>query len=444
VSKLARRISPLLSAALTHPRTRLARRWVAEQRRRALRQPHRIRYFHQVDDPYSHLAAQALADLVVRYDVQLEPHLVGAPPDDAAPERRLLEAYARKDAADVAPSYGLEFPRLEGAPGAAACQLASRLLAGAAASGGFAEQAPRIGRALWACDAAGLEDLAADVQPLDPEATRAAAEAGSELRRRRGHYLGAMLHYAGEWYWGVDRLWHLERRLQEVGALRSGQPAGAIAPRPDYSEAPPVASDRRLRLEYFPSLRSPYSAITMRRALALPERLPVELTLRPVLPMVMRGLPVPRAKALYILLDTKREAEDAGEPFGRVCDPLGHPVERGFSLYPWAQREGRAGELLESFTRAAFAEGIDTGEDAGLRLVVERAGLSWEEARKHLDGDDWREELEQNRAALLEHGLWGVPSFRLVGDGGEPDFCTWGQDRIWRVEEEVRRRLGVL
>jgi 2-hydroxychromene-2-carboxylate isomerase/glutathione S-transferase len=428
LSRLARRISPLFSAALTDPRTRRLRRAVAEQGRRIRRQPHRIRYFHQVDDPYSHLAAQVLSEMVARYDVELEPHLVGPPPDDAAPERRLLESYARKDAADVAPSYGLEFPRLEAAPGAEACLLASRLLAGAAASAGFPEQAPRIGRALWARDDAGL--------------TRAAVEAGSELRRRLGHYLGAMFHYAGEWYWGVDRLWHLERRLQEVGALRSGQPADAIVPRPDYGAAPPVASDRRLRLEYFPSLRSPYSAIAMRRALALPERLPVDLVLRPVLPMVMRGLPVPRAKALYILLDTKREAEDAEVPFGRVCDPLGRPVERGFSLYPWAQREGRGGALLESFTRAAFAEGIDTGEDAGLRVVVERAGLPWEEARRHLDGDDWREELEQNRAALLEHGLWGVPSFRLVGEGGEPDFSTWGQDRIWRVEEEVRRRSG--
>ena len=143
MSKLVRRISPLFSAALTHPRTRLTRRWLAEQRRRALRQPHRIGYFHQVDDPYSHLAAQVLADLVARYDVELEPHLVGAPPDDAAPERRLLEAFARKDAADVAPSYGLEFPAAERGPEEAASEEASRLLAGAAVSGRFAEQAAR-------------------------------------------------------------------------------------------------------------------------------------------------------------------------------------------------------------------------------------------------------------------------------------------------------------
>jgi 2-hydroxychromene-2-carboxylate isomerase len=444
VSKLTRRISPLFSGTLTHSRTRGLRRGIAEQRRRLLRRPHHIDYFHQTDDPYSHLAAQVLEELVARYDVELEPHLVGAPPDDAAPERELLEAFARKDAGDVAPSYGLDFPARRDAPDAAASELASRLLEGAVGSGRFAEQAPRIGRALWAGDDAGLESLASEVRPADSERTRAAVEAGSALRQSLGHYLGGMFHYAGEWYWGVDRLSHLERRLQALGALRSGKPADAIVTRPDYSGAPPVVSDRSLWLEYFPSLRSPYSAIAMRRALALPERLPVELILRPVLPMVMRGLPVPRAKRFYIVLDTKREAEDAGEPFGRMCDPVGRPVERGFSLYPWARSEGRAAELLESFTRAAFAEGVDTGEDAGLQLVVERAGLSWEDARKHLDNDDWREELEQNRLALEGHGLWGVPSFRLVGEGGEPDFCTWGQDRIWRVEQEIRRRLGAL
>jgi 2-hydroxychromene-2-carboxylate isomerase len=41
-------------------------------------------------------------------------------------------------------------------------------------------------------------------------------------------------------------------------------------------------------------------------------------------------------------------------------------------------------------------------------------------------------------------GLWGVPSFRLLGRPGEPDYSTWGQDRLWRVEQEIRRRLEAL
>jgi 2-hydroxychromene-2-carboxylate isomerase len=436
--RLARRVSPYASWALTHPRTRDARRWVGERRRRLAREPHRIRYFHQVDDPYSQLAAQVLGELLGRYDVVLEPHLVGPPPDDAAPERERLAAFARKDAADVAPFYGLDFPEAAAAPGPADVELAARLLAAASAAARFEGEAARIGAALWRGDRAQLEKIASELAPADPSAAHRAIADGSALRQRTGHYLGAMLHYAGEWYWGVDRLWHLERRLRALGLLRANAPTDPIVARPDPRREPPVAAARRLRLEFFPSLRSPYTAIAMRRVLELPERLPVDLVLRPVLPMVMRGLPVPRAKRLYIVLDTKREAEDAGEPFGFVCDPVGRPVERAFSLYPWARERGRAAQLLACFTRAAFAEGVDTGTDEGLRHVVERAGLSWEEARQHLDREGWREELEENRRVLLECGLWGVPSCRLR----EPDFCTWGQDRIWRVEEEIRRRLA--
>ncbi len=441
--RASRRLSPWLAWLLTHPRTRELRRWHAERKRKRAGEPHRVRYFHQVDDPYSHLAAQLLARFVERYDVVLEPWLVGAPSDAAAPARASLEAFARKDAADVAPFHGLRFPADAAAPDPERVERAAELLQGSIAAGRFPEQAPQVGEALWTGDRATLERLAETGAPADPETTRRAIEAGTALRQRCGHYLGAMLHYAGEWYWGVDRLAHLERRLQKLGALRPGQPSSALlAPRPDLRSAPPVEAAERLGLEFFPSLRSPYTAIAMRRVLELPQRLPVDLVLRPVLPMVMRGLPVPTVKRLYIVLDTKREAEEVGEPFGFTSDPVGQPVERGFSLYPWARERGRAAELLHAFLQCSFAEGVDTGTDAGLRRVVERAGLPWAEAREHLDREGWRAELEENRRLLFESGLWGVPSFRLLAPDGEPLFCTWGQDRIWLVEAAIRRHLG--
>ncbi len=400
-SQIARRIGPLVAQTITSPRTRALRRWVAERRRRLRGEPHQVHYFHQVGDPYSHLAAQVLGKLVERYDVSLVPHLVGPPPDSAAPERAKLEAFALRDAADVAPGYGLSFPSGAGAADALANELGS-----------------------------------------DDEAqARVNLEAGNRLREQLGHYLGAMFFYGGEWYWGVDRLHHLERRLQSLGVLRSGMSVGPIVPRPEVRPATISAKSTPIALEFYPSLRSPYTYIAMERVYALARRYPIELVLRPVLPMVMRGLPVPRAKRLYITLDTKREAEDAGVAFGRVCDPVGRPVERAFSLYPWARKHERAAELLLSFARAAFAEGVDTGSDAGLRFVVERAGLSWSEAREHLDGESWRPELEENRRALFALGLWGVPSFCLRRDDGEALYSTWGQDRLWRVEQEIQRLL---
>jgi 2-hydroxychromene-2-carboxylate isomerase len=465
VSPLTRRIAPRAIQALTSPRTRAARRWLVERRRRLRGEAHRILYFHQVDDPYGQLAAQVLPELVARYDVELVPHLAGPPSDAAAPERERLAAFARFDAADVAPGYGLAFPADASAPTPDRVELASRTLAASIAAGSFAREAARAGAALWSGDRDRQLAVAREIGVTDAATGSALCAEGSRLRERLGHYLGAMFFYGGEWYWGVDRLHHLERRLRALGLRRPGVADRFIAPRPDPSRdpAPAPASGERLTLEVYPSLRSPYTAIVMDRVLALPKRLPIQLVWRPVLPMVMRGLPVPREKQLYIMLDTKREAEDAGIAFGRLCDPVGRPVERCFSLYPWARARGRAPELLRSFTHAAFAEGVDTGSDAGLRQVVERAGLAWAEAKRILDdeenaarlrsqpaspslaastGTGWREELELNRKQLFALGLWGVPSFRLLGRPGEPDHATWGQDRLWRVEQELRRRLA--
>jgi 2-hydroxychromene-2-carboxylate isomerase len=39
-------------------------------------------------------------------------------------------------------------------------------------------------------------------------------------------------------------------------------------------------------------------------------------------------------------------------------------------------------------------------------------------------------------------GLWGVPSFRLSGPEGQGDLAVWGQDRLWLVAAEIRRRAS--
>ena len=161
------------------------------------------------------------------------------------------------------------------------------------------------------------------------------------------------------------------------------------------------------------------------------------------------------------MLDTIREAEHIDAPFGNMFDPIGRPVERGFSLWPWAREQGRGAQYLSAFLRAAFVEGRNTGTDEGMRHVIEQAGLDFEQARVHLDQNvdqnldqdldsaggqsGWREELETHRRVMYEElGVWGVPSYRLRGPEGEPDLCVWGQDRLWLVAAEIRRRLAKL
>jgi len=400
-------------------------------------QPHVVEYFHEVDDGYSHLAAQMLKPLLERYRIELVCHLVGGPVGKNAPEPELLLKLSRYDAFKVAPHYGLEFPQHDAAPSERLLGLAAAILAKQDV-GGFVEHAAAVGRAFWTDDEASLREMAERLGRASETEVAARIDAGNKRREELRHYSGAMFYYGEEWYWGVDRLYHLEKRLAELGAdRRPGSPL--LAPRPAI-EAGEVKDDGSLTLEVFPSLRSPYTAVGFDRAVRLARDTGVRLVVRPVLPMVMRGVPATRQKGMYIFSDAAREAREAGVPYGEFFDPIGDPVRRCYSLYPWACEQGRGIELLSSFLRAAFVQGINTNNDRGLRAVVEQAGLDWEQARRIVGSPGWEEQLERNRRAMYAAGLWGVPSFRLLDEAGEPLLALWGQDRLWLFAREIRSR----
>jgi 2-hydroxychromene-2-carboxylate isomerase len=399
----------------------------AERARQAARQPHRIEYFHQTDDPYSHLMVQVLPRIVERYDVEIVPRLVGPPPDWAAPEHERLVEYSRVDAARLARRAGLVFEDPGSQPDASLIAAAECNLAGAIRAESFLSQAGELSRAVWTGDRAGISTATG----ADPDPCKADGDA---RREQLGHYLGGTLYYGGEWYWSVDRLHHLEDRLLSLGAGKADHPVEPIytQPRIPAGNARP-AEGTAPDLHFYLSFRSPYTYIATQRVHDLAAAYGARLQLRYVLPMVMRGLPVRRMKAMYIVRDVAREARRYGVPFGLVADPVGKPVERGYSLLPWAIDQGRGFEYCLSFMRAVWSEGVDAGSDRGLEQIIEAAGLDWTRARERVGDAAWQAVAEANRVELLDLGLWGVPSFR-VGS-----VTAWGQDRLWVIEDELRR-----
>lgn len=397
----------------------------AERTRLARGGPHQLHYFHQVDDPYSALAAASLPCLLERYDINISAHVVGPPLDSAAPERDKLVAYSRRDAELLAQRWNLKFQDGGLQPSSDNVALAMRLLVAAFHDGCFNAQAGQLSSDLWHQPAA-LANTEARIALADT--LRHVAESNA-LRQRLGHYLGATFFYAGEWYWGIDRLHHLEERLQALGAQRSGITGLMFAPSTDLQKTAPLAAPPSI--DFYVSLRSPYSAIAAPRLLALARHTGAKVRLRFVLPMVMRGLPVPRNKRLYISRDAAREARMRGIAFGRLNDPVGRPTERGLALMQFAEQAGKIESYLLSFMRGVWAEGIDAGSDRGLCKIVERAGLDWSQARVALKDQTWRKTAEQNLAAMLALGLWGVPAFHVGA------VAVWGQDRLWAVEDEL-------
>lgn len=410
----------------------------AERARSKSGSPHQIEYFHQVDDAYSHLAVQTLQQLGSRYQVEVEVHLVEGPSGSNLPEPELLLPLARYDAALIAPHYGLQFPANAIAPGEDNCALAQRILTHVAGTG-FADTAIAVGQALFAGDSDTLQQIAAEAGMASASEAAARVRAGIERRAQLKHYSGAMFYYGGVWYWGVDRLYHLEQRLSELGL--SAQPSEPLLyPRPAIDSGS-YRANGSLTLEFYASLRSPYTAVIFDEAVELAERSGVRLALKPVLPMVMRGVSLSRNKGLYIFRDAAREARALGQTFGNFYDPIGAPARRCYALYPWAERQGKHIELMSAFMKAAFREGINTNSERGFRSVVEAAGLSWEEALREQESDEWQQLLEQNRQAMYEFGSWGVPTFRLLDSEGKQVIWAWGQDRLWLFAREIQRLL---
>ena len=430
-SRLMTRISGASAVAARHRK--------AEQARIKAAAPHRVDYFHQVDEGYSFLAAQMLERLAARYEIELHCHLVRGQEGKNAPEPELLAQLARVDSHRIAPGYGLTFPDHPEAPNPDLVQTATEILA-AQPNADFPRVAASVSEALWRDDASSLAQLAAELGTVSTEAAAAAVEAGTAKRRELKHYSGAMFYYGGEWYWGVDRLYHLEQRLAALGAdTEPGAPL--IAPRLDTD----LAGHRdtgHYTLELYASLRSPYTAVIFDRAVAFAAEAGVTLSLRPVLPMVMRGVPATREKGMYIFMDAAREANAAGVAYGNFFDPIGDPARRCYALYPWAVSQGKGVELFSSFLRHAFQLGVNTNNDRGLRKVVEAAGLDWSEAQTHRSDERWQAILEDNRQAMYASGLWGVPSFRLLAPSGDPLLETWGQDRLWLVAHTLRDSLA--
>lgn len=428
-----------MMTGLCRPQRQVKQRDRFERARARAGRPHVVEYFHQVEDGYSHLAAQVLSSLAERYDIQLACHLVSGPFGKNSAEPELLLRLSRYDSFHVAGEYGLAFPRHDAELTSSAVKLAAGILA-AQDDRGFIARAADVGRALWADDEASLRQLAGQYGCADDSVISARTAAGTARRASLKHYSGAMFYYGGEWYWGVDRLYHLEQRLAGLGLdRRAGEPP--LVPRPDI-DIGALKDDGRLTFEIFPSLRSPYTAISFDRAVNLARGTGVKLAIRPVLPMVMRGVPATRQKGMYIFWDAAREARAAGVPYGNFYDPIGDPARRGYSLYPWALEQGKGIELISAFLRCAFAEGVNILHDKGLRKVVEMAGLDWSRARQIVGQSGWEPLLEANRLAMYGSGLWGVPSFRLLDEAGKPILSLWGQDRLWLFAREIQRQLA--
>ena len=208
-----------------------------------------------------------------------------------------------------------------------------------------------------------------------------------------------------------------------------------------------------LAVDFYISMRSPYSYLVTPRLATLTETYDIEITARPVYAIAARDpdwfkninpLWLP-----YFLIDQQRTAEFLGVPFTLPRpDPIvqdlatgtiaaDQPYIRGLTrLAAAATERGRSFALVREVSALIFDGTVDGwNEGDHLKKAVARAGLDLDELDSAIAADPGRFDaiIAANQDAQKAAGHWGTP---LMVFEGEPFF---GQDRFemlqWRLEQ---------
>lgn len=433
---MKQKLRALQLAYLLNPNCIAARRGLAEVKRLLTMKKRVVTVFLQLDDPYSYLLSYYLNFAIKRYKkVEFRFILCQALRGEFMPEPAMHAEHAMRDCKLLAEEFGIPYLDVGEAPVVEHRRALLDFLAEEQDEEGFEETFTSALSAYWRGDAEGVARMLGRPGAENSE-TSVVIGKNQLLLRKMGHYNCAMMHYAGEWYWGVDRLHYLldmfeaqklnryKETTPELAAYQQSLQVSLPATRPAAAASLPP-------LEVFISFRSPYSYLALKQTFELADAFGLRLMVRPVLPMAMRGTNYPQPKLMYIVQDANREAAARGVPFGKISDALGPGVERCMAAFYYALGQKKARDFLWATGQAVFAQGIDVSTDEGLQVVADKSGLFWPELREALGDDSWRAHEKKNRDDLYEYGLWGVPSFRIG------DIHLWGQDRHWLLARKI-------
>lgn len=369
-----------------------------------------------LNDPYSFMLVQQLPRLVERFNIDIELFLMyeNIEIQNAA---KLSRQWAIKDANISAKHYGLltitQMPSARSLiTGQQFWQLREKTL----------ENAINIFKQTWFNE---FEEYFAPSTPVMNFQIK------NQLRQiKKGHYQSANIFFAGEWYLGLERLYHLEHRLERMNLAKCNEKIHFNAHHLNLRE-PATIKQNDADLNCYVSLRSPYSYLGWMQVKQLCQHYKLNLRVNIILPLSMRGINVPIQKKKYVLFDAFREAKMKKIPIGRFVEPMSEGIVNAYRLFPFADKSGKSLAYVDRLFKAIYVDGIDLSKESNLKKLCHEIELDYEQAKAYSAVEDWQQITDQNQKKLDALGFWGVPCFTYK------DISCWGQDKLWHIEQEV-------
>ncbi|MEH6384582.1 MAG: DsbA family protein [Colwellia sp.] len=375
-----------------------------------------------LNDPYSFMLIQVLPELEKRFNIQFKLFLVYESVPGVTIDPKLMRTWAIKDANFIADQYQLkkitQQPTQESLfTGQQMWQLRPKTL----------DNAWQLFQETWFNEFDYYYHASTPVINYQIK----------NLMRlvKKGHYLPSSIFIAGQWYVGIDRLEHLEKRLADFGLAKDNSTAVYQKNKLVFAEqsTKEIITDNagNHTLEVFISLRSPYSYIGLLQAEKLSQHYNIPLKIKPLLPLVMRGLTITENKERYAVFDASREAKKLNIPFTGITDPLGQGIFNAFQIFSYAEQQNKDLVFIKSAFNAIYVDGLDLSHKSVIESLCQQHALNYDEALAYNNEHDWQQWSDFNQSTIDSMGLWGAPCFRFQ------NVACWGQDRLAQIEQAI-------
>lgn len=184
------------------------------------------------------------------------------------------------------------------------------------------------------------------------------------------------------------------------------------------------------RIDFWFSIGSTYSYLTVMRLDGIAERAGVEFVWRPfnvrVIMVEQNNIPFTNkpVKTAYMWRDIERRASLYGRP---IAVPAPYPLKQ----LPFANQvanlgmeEGWGRDYVKETYRLWFQEGFPAGEDPNISRSIEAAGQDPVRILARAGEPDMEIALARETDAARKAGVFGSPSFVAAGE------LFWGDDRL--------------
>lgn len=422
---LSQKLSPLLARMISSDFTREFRRNLFNLKLKFKLAKNNVIVFHRIDDPYSYLLIHYLHQNQHKIKIPIVYKTIFHLDEVTNPEPLKASQYALEDAKRLTQHYGFDIA-FKRAPNELLSLKTNRLLTHFDNQTHCIDEIHGIYQAIWSNSGQDFDSISEQFPALSPLRCNQNLVENKIQLKKLGHYMSAMLYYGGEWYWGIDRMGYLLARLDpDCQSIYQD----ILDEKHSIISTPSKHPDHLNNLDCYFSFRSPYSYLAIKKLEDLRKKYPIQVTIKPVLPMVMRGFKVPWSKKSYIVKDCLREARRYGIPFGHIRDPLGDGIQRCIQFFYFAEHKGLSFEYTALISTAIWSQAADVSQDKIFKNILGQLQLSWHEAIEWIAKNPKMEQCHFNRNKLNRLQLWGVPSFDIMG------LQFWGQDRLWMIED---------